>query len=122
MAWHETDDLSDMAWLIPRCLVIVLKPLKPDKPERNSERHDADDGTSSPAPNKLFESFQEENGQCHWNPHLEESIKHCKYVGCLDPCSLLITARDIYLDTIKGAWSRRVLLAPTSWSIAKVGE
>ena len=106
----QTEETADMAWLVPRCLVIVLK----------TERNDAGQGTSSPE--KLFESFQEENGQCHWNPHLEESVKNCRYIGCLHPNSLLISARDIYLDTIKGAWSRRVLLPPTSCSIARVGE
>ncbi|ELU02255.1 hypothetical protein CAPTEDRAFT_54960, partial [Capitella teleta] len=70
----------------------------------------------------LFEDFVNENRLCHWNPHLEESIKSLKYAGCLHPSTLLVTGREIFLDTIKSAWSRRALRPPPQYSINSVGD
>ncbi len=70
----------------------------------------------------LFDKFQEENKDCYWNPHLEESVKNMKYIGCIHPSTLLICGRDIYLDTVKSAWARKVLRAPANFYLLQVGK
>lgn len=82
-----------------------------------------DTKTSSPTAGKnIFESFQAENSGCYWNPHLEESVRNLKFIGQIHPSTLLISGRDIYLDTVRNAFARRVLRPPSGFSLHKVGK
>ena len=103
--------------LTSRCLVIVFK-------EKRSSKLEAQSGEprKTVTGKELFEEFTKENKRCYWNPHLEESIKSLRYVGCLYSSTILVGGRDIYLDTVKGAWARKVLRAPAPFTIQKVGE
>ena len=70
----------------------------------------------------IFNDFICENKNCYWNPHLEESICNLKYIGYLHPTTLLVGGRDIYVDTVRGAWTRRVLRPPRGFHIVRVGK
>ena len=102
--------------LIDKCLVIVFKEKRSKKYEDQNSKIPLGDETS------LFEQFIDENKECYWNPHLEESINNIRHLGFIQPHSLLIGGRDIYIETIRAAWSRRVLRAPGSLVISKVGK
>ena len=102
--------------LIDKCLVIVFKEKRSKKCEDQNSKIPLVDGTP------LFEQFIDENKECYWNPHLEESINNIRHLGLIQPHSLLIGGRDIYIETIRAAWSRRVLRAPGSLVISKVGK
>lgn len=71
---------------------------------------------------EIFESFVSENRTCYWNPHLEESVRNLKYIGCLHPSTVLVGGRDIYMDTVKAAWARKVLRPPVNFTIQRAGE
>ena len=122
--------------LLPRCLAIVLKEKKgkkhsstsPDSSpaaadgEKQGPSVSADSKTATLTGREIFEAFVNQNKTCYWNPHLEESIRNLKYVGCLHPNTILIGGRDIYMDTVKGAWARKVLRAPFNYAIVRAGK
>ena len=97
-------------------MVIVFKEKKSKKCEEANSKIALGNGAS------LFEQFIDENKECYWNPHLEESINNVRYFGFLHPHNLLIGGRDIYIETIRAAWCRRVLRAPINLVISKVGK
>ena len=70
----------------------------------------------------IFNDFICENHNCYWNPHLEESVRNLKYIGYLHPTTLLVGGRDIYVDTVRGAWTRRALRPPKGFHIVRIGE
>ena len=70
----------------------------------------------------IFNDFICENNNCYWNPHLEESVRNLKYIGYLHPTTLLVGGRDIYVDTVRGAWTRRALRPPKGFHIVRIGE
>ena len=132
----KEDRTLHVGQLVPRCLVLILK-TKKDRRSCAGKQAGEEPGWGSPASSgpaspqagdtptggkAIFESFQAENGGCFWNPHLEESTKNLKYVGLLHPNTLLVGGRDIYLDTVKNAYARKVLRPPTGFSLHKVGE
>ena len=102
--------------LIDKCLVIIFKEKRSKKCEDQNSKIPLLEETS------LFEKFIDENKECYWNPHLEESINNIKHLGFMQPYSLFIGGRDIYIETIRAAWSRRVLRAPGNLVISKVGK
>ena len=124
--------------LLSRCMLIVLKEKRSCKHEstkaaiqnnNNSTGQNGDNANSGGQSQRtqrngqeLFEEWQERNKYCYWNPHLEESVKNVKYIGCINPSTILVAGRDIYLDTVKSAWSRRVLRAPSGYGISKLGK
>ncbi len=89
---------------------------KPTKDNKQSDQHSPESEKS------LFDEFLTENKRCHWNPHLEESVQNLKCLGHLYPHTVLLGGRDIYLDTIRGAWGRKVLRPPPGYAIQKLGK
>ena len=69
----------------------------------------------------IFDDFVWGNKDCYWDPHLKESVENLKYIGCLHPSTLLVGGRDIYIDTIKNAWARRVLRPPVGFTLQQIG-
>ena len=116
MSQRQRSNDKQTSKLIDKCLAIVFKEKKSKKCEDNNSKIAVVSGIS------LFEQFVDENKECYWNPHLEESINNVKYFGFLHPHSLLIGGRDIYIETIRAAWARRVLRAPANFVINKVGK
>lgn len=98
--------------LCEKCLVVVFK-------ERRNRRKDghktATDATL------LFQQFVDTNKNCPWNPHLQESLTNIKLCGFLLPNTLLINGREIYIQTIKNAYARRVIQPPSGYSLQKCG-
>lgn len=98
----------------PRCVAVVLKPashqIGKSEDKARTER-------------EIFQDFVDENRTCYWNPHLKESIENLRFAGyLLESLSLLLAGRDIYLNTVLDAWSRRVLRPPQGFVIYTAGE
>ena len=128
--------------VVSKCLVIVLN----SKSRQNSgdvlDREDADstiidpnngdsvrpsDVHKAPNPNgyngkELLRDFKMKNKTCYWNPSLVESIKSLEYKGFVEPSTILVTAADIHLENLRSAWGRRVLKAPSGFTIERIGE
>ncbi|XP_029651203.1 uncharacterized protein LOC115224440 isoform X2 [Octopus sinensis] len=71
---------------------------------------------------EIWEDFRFRNKTCYWNPALAESIKNLEYMGFVQPCTLLVSGPDLHLDNLRMAWGRRVLKAPTNFSIDNIGD
>lgn len=71
---------------------------------------------------EIWEDFRFRNKTCYWNPALAESIKNLEYMGFVQPCTLLVSGPDLHLDNLRMAWGRRVLKAPTNFSIDNIGK
>ena len=118
---------GDMKQLLRRSLVLVFK-VKPVHQQSSSSPSSGGKDQSTPPPpppttgHELYDQWIQRNKDCHWNPHLEESVRNLKFVGYLLPHTLLVGGRDIYLDTVRNAWSRRSLRAPHSLTLHRVGE
>ena len=141
---QHKEDKHMVAQVLPRCLVIVFKTKRDRKSDAcvskstdvagevggsgrpASPHHPGPDAGLDPtgphSGKALFDSFLTENKDCYWNPHLEESVKNLKYIGLIHPNTLMVCGRDIYLDTVRNAWARRVLQAPGGYSIHRVGK
>ncbi|GFO00321.1 storkhead-box protein 1 [Plakobranchus ocellatus] len=131
--------------VVSKCLVIVLIP----KTKRNSEdtldQEDAANSTITDAnigefirpseihkaPNsnsngyngkELLHNFKMINKTCYWNPSLVESIKGLEYKGFVEPSTILVTGADIHLENLRSAWGRRVLKAPSGFTIDRIGD
>lgn len=104
--------------LVRRCLVFVLKEKKAKKLDKSDDK----DVHETPTGKELFDQWVDANKDCFWNPHLEESIRNLKYVGYLQPYTILVSGRDIYLDTVRNAWGRRSLRAPQNLVLHRVGK
>ena len=114
---------KDEKSLLSRCIVVVLKEKRTKRHQSKLENQTEASSVKGPKSGReLFEDFIAENKACHWNPHLEESVKGLKYAGFLHPSTLLVGGRDIFLDTVRGAWGRKALRAPLNYNITKVGE
>lgn len=105
-----------------RCVAVSLKP-------ENDGIDPGTDGSRRPCgplgrtEREIFHDFVEENRTCYWNPHLRESVEGVKFAGFLcDPPCLLVTGRDIYLDTLLTAWSTKVLRSPQGFTIHSAGR
>ena len=137
MSSNLTNETGDQV-LAGRSLVIVLR----EKTTDNVQRQVCDESTQPKRDNSaavtlrhrprqlqsqrngwdIFNDFVGENKDCYWNPHLEESIRNLQYIGYLHPTTLLVGGRDIYIDTVRGAWTRRVLRPPKGFNIVRVGK
>ena len=116
----------DMDKLIPRCLLFVF-----DCPDEDSKL--LSDNLTFEEQNfveavekiedsfKHFDEFVSQNKGCFWDPHLEESLSNVKVNGVLFPLTLLVTGRDIHLDTIARAWSKRVLRSTQQYQLKALG-
>ena len=71
---------------------------------------------------ELYDEFVLQNKGCFWDPHLEESLNNLQVLGYLFPHTVLIGGRDIYLDTVRSAWGRRVLQSPANYTLHKIGR
>ena len=125
MAKNQSDDGIQIA---PRCLGIVFKERKPKKHEsvgvvdKEQVQVGANDIISKRmCGEELFREFIAENECCYWNPHLQESIKHLRFEGYFHPHTILVTGRDIYLDTVKCAWAQRTIRSPKGFTVHRVG-
>lgn len=97
-----------------RCVAVVLKPA-------NDQMGKSEDKVRTE--HEIFTDFVDENRTCYWNPHLRESIENLRFAGyLLESLSLLLAGRDIYLNTVLDAWSRRVLRPPQGFRIHTAGE
>ena len=67
-------------------------------------------------------NFQEANGYCYWNSALLEAVTSLQFVGHVTPSTVLVTAEESALETVRSAWARNVLRAPSSYTIALVGK
>lgn len=45
-----------------------------------------------------------------------------KFVGHVTPSTILVTSEESCLETVRGAWARKVLRAPSSYTIVLVGK
>ena len=93
----------------------------------NDSSEIASDNTESPTPLKdenlnLFEDFIDSNKGCIWDPHLEESLSNVRITGIIFPSTVVIGGRDIYLDTIVLAWSKRIIRSPVHYQLLSVCE
>ena len=121
MAKHQCEDGIQIA---PRCLGIVFKERKQKKQEAVVVGSDDSRGVAAAklaGGGQLFREFIAENDCCFWNPHLQESIKHLKFEGYFNPSTVLVTGRDIYLDTVKAAWAQRTIRSPKGFTVHRVG-
>lgn len=132
--------------VVSKCLVIVLIPKSRQKSEDVSNE-DADstviesnngevlrppDILKASRPNanppngyngkELLQDFKTKNKTCYWNPSLVESIKSLEYKGFVEPFTILVTAADIHLENLRSAWGRRVLKAPSGFTIERIGD
>ena len=67
------------------------------------------------------QNFQEANGYCYWNGPLLEAVTSLKFVGHVTPATILVTADESSLETVRSAWARKVLRAPSGYIIVLVG-
>lgn len=68
-----------------------------------------------------MQNFQEANGYCYWNGPLLEAVTSLTFVGHVTPATILVTADESCLETVRSAWARKVLRAPSGYLIALVG-
>ena len=116
MSAKQRSNDAQLHRLIDKCLVVIFREKRSRKSDDQNSKIPLTEGAS------LFEQFIDENKECYWNPHLEESINNVKHLGFIQPHTLLIGGRDIYIETIRAAWSRRVLRAPGNLVLSKVGK
>nr|SVE83861.1 EOG090X0BW7 [Daphnia pulex] len=67
-------------------------------------------------------NFQEANGYCYWNGALLEAVTSLKFVGHVTPSTILVTGEESCLETVRSAWARKVLRAPSAYVIVLVGD
>lgn len=70
----------------------------------------------------LYQNFQEANGYCYWNGALLEAVTSLKFVGHVTPSTILVTGEESSLETVRSAWARKVLRAPSAYVIVLVGD
>nr|SVE73151.1 EOG090X0BW7 [Ceriodaphnia reticulata] len=70
----------------------------------------------------LYQNFQEANGYCYWNGALLEAVTSLKFVGHVTPSTILVTGEESSLETVRSAWARKVLRAPSAYIIVLVGD
>lgn len=70
----------------------------------------------------LLDDFKQQNRTCYWNPALIESIRQLEYLGFVEPCTVLVGGEEIHLENLRSAWGRRVLKAPTGFTIDRIGD
>lgn len=83
------------------------------------------DDTNVPLLLLLFfinQNFQEANGYCYWNGALLEAVTSLKFVGHVTPSTILVTGEESCLETVRSAWARKVLRAPSAYVIVLVGK
>lgn len=69
-----------------------------------------------------MQNFQEANGYCYWNGALLEAVTSLTFVGHVAPSTILVTGDESCLETIRSAWARKVLRAPSAYMIILVGK
>lgn len=112
---------------VPRCLVITFKELS-DKNTSTEDKAERLGHFSTSKSEELFEEFVSLNKLCYWDAHIRESFCGLCYYGCVKlhsssrSLTVLCTAKDIFLDTIKKAWSKKVLHSPEKYQLYKIGE
>nr|SVE76603.1 EOG090X0BW7 [Daphnia longispina] len=70
----------------------------------------------------LYQNFQEANGYCYWNGALLDAVTSLKFVGHVTPSTILVTGEESCLETVRSAWARKVLRAPSAYVIVLVGD
>lgn len=68
------------------------------------------------------QNFQEANAYCYWNGSLLEAVTSLTFVGHVTPSTILVTGDESCLETVRSAWARKVLRAPSAYTIALVGN
>lgn len=69
-----------------------------------------------------MQNFREANGYCYWNVALLEAVASLTFIGHVTPATILVTSDESSLETVRSAWARKVLRAPSSYVIVLVGE
>ncbi|KAK7111741.1 uncharacterized protein [Littorina saxatilis] len=125
-----------------KCLAIVLLPQKKhgsksshsqdvNKDHHHREISGAVNNNSGTSTNnhtephggkEILDDFKQQNETCYWNPALIESIRQLEYLGFVEPCTVLVSGEDIHLENLRSAWGRRVLKAPTNYTIDRIGD
>ncbi|XP_068233002.1 uncharacterized protein ko [Palaemon carinicauda] len=70
----------------------------------------------------LFQAWQASNTVCVWNTELMFAVQEAVYVGLLVGGILLVGGSSKVLATLAHAWSRSLLVAPTGFTLAMLGE
>ena len=119
---RREDNTPKNVSMTPRCLAIVLKEKRNKKLDDADYKHGNTHGTDWNNGRVVFASLQNENRNCYWNHSLEESIRKMRYLGYVQPSTLLLGGKDVYLDTLRAAWAKRLLKPPKNFSIVRMGE
>ncbi|CAH1793868.1 unnamed protein product [Owenia fusiformis] len=115
--------------VLSRCIAIVLKPRnqrsenegsETDRPPSTILDHGNVDFTKTGK--EMFQEFRTANKNCYWNSQLDECTYNVKYVGYIEPYTLLVGGKDTHLDTLRSTWAKRILKAPKGYIIQKLGE
>ncbi|CAG0888423.1 unnamed protein product [Darwinula stevensoni] len=70
----------------------------------------------------VYQSLQEANRDCWWNPALLEALKSLDYAGWANPGVLLVSGTPRSLDVLRDAYCRRVLRPPRGYVIMGMGD
>lgn len=68
------------------------------------------------------QNFREANGYCYWNAALLDAVASLTFVGHVTPATILVTSDESSLETVRSAWARKVLRAPSAYVIVLVGK
>lgn len=119
---------EDKKLFIPRCLVVTFKESSDKDGYVNDKPDSPASGSSKSKAEELFDSFVALNKLCYWDAHIRESFCGLQYFGCMKlhsssrAVTILCSSKDIFLDTITTAWSKKVLQAPERYVLYKVGK
>ena len=69
-----------------------------------------------------LQNFQEANAYCYCNSSLLEAVTSLTFIGHVTQSTILVTGDESCLETVRSAWARKVLRAPSAYSIALVGN
>ena len=70
----------------------------------------------------FLQNFQEANAYCYWNSSLLDAVTSLTFIVHVTPSTILVTGDESCLETVRSAWARKVLRAPSAYSISLVGN
>lgn len=109
--------------IAPESVAVVFVPTG-----SNSKDTEKGDSTSQSPGRKirtgkdLFKELVRENKHSVWNKTLSESVRGISFVGYLEPWTILVKGSEKYLETLRDAYSRRILKPPRNFAIVQFGK